>query len=296
MIEYHTILKTQRKNILKQIIVNADDFGRHVLINRAVERGVTDGVLRSATIMPGGAAFDDAAELAARSPKLGVGIHLTLVNGNPVLPPAEIPSLVTEAGIFVDDHTAFAVRLLRGAVNLDEVRAELGAQLRRVEAAGIHPTHADSHQHMHVLPGVIDIVLDLCRAAGIPAMRAPRAPLFAGSFGGIGQLIGRTGLAILTHRAAAKAQRRGIRVPDHFAGIVAGEAVDTATLTGIAASLRGGVTEVMLHPGTDNAVLIRDCLWEHDFEAELSALSAPAVRTALAAAGAEIVNFRIYGN
>ena len=296
MIEYHTILKTQRKNILKQIIVNADDFGRHVLINRAVERGVTDGVLRSATIMPGGAAFDDAAELAARSPKLGVGIHLTLVNGNPVLPPAEIPSLVTEAGIFVDDHTAFAVRLLRGAVNLDEVRAELGAQLRRVEAAGIHPTHADSHQHMHVLPGVIDIVLDLCRAAGIPAMRAPRAPLFAGSFGGIGQLIGRTGLAILTHRAAAKAQRRGIRVPDHFAGIVAGEAVDTATLTGIAASLRDSVTEVMLHPGTDNAVLIRDCLWDHDFEAELSALSAPAVRDALAAACAEIVNFRIYGN
>ena len=296
MIEYHTILKTQRKNILKQIIVNADDFGRHVLINRAVERGVTDGVLRSATIMPGGAAFDDAAELAARSPKLGVGIHLTLVNGNPVLPPAEIPSLVTEAGIFVDDHTAFAVRLLRGAVNLDEVRAELGAQLRRVEAAGIHPTHADSHQHMHVLPGVIDIVLDLCRAAGIPAMRAPRAPLFAGSFGGIGQLIGRTGLAILTHRAAAKAQRRGIRVPDHFAGIVAGEAVDTATLTGIAASLRDGVTEVMLHPGTDNAVLIRDCLWDHDFEAELAAICAPAVRGALAAAGAEIVNFRIYGN
>ena len=281
---------------MKQIILNADDFGRHTLINRAVERGVTDGVLCSATIMPGGAAFDDAAELAARSPKLGVGIHLTLVNGNPVLPPAEIPSLVTESGVFVDDHTTFAVRLLRGAVNLDEVRAELAAQLRRVEAAGIHPTHADSHQHMHVLPGVIDIVLDLCRAAGIPAMRAPRAPLFAGSFGGIGQLIGRTGLAVLAHRAAAKAQRRGIRVPDHFAGIVAGEAVDTATLTQIAGSLRDGVTEVMLHPGTDNAVLIRDCLWDHDFEAELAAISAPAVRGALAAASAEIVNFRIYGN
>ena len=292
MIEYHTILKTQRKNILKQIIVNADDFGRHVLINRAVERGVTDGVLRSATIMPGGAAFDDAAELAARSPKLGVGIHLTLVNGNPVLPPAEIPSLVTEAGVFVDDHTTFAVRLLRGAVNLNEVRAELAAQLRRVEAAGIHPTHADSHQHMHVLPGVIDIVLDLCLAAGIPAMRAPRAPLFAGSFGGIGQLIGRTGLAILTHRAAAKAQWRGIRVPDHFAGIVAGEAVDTEALMQIAASLKNGTTEVMLHPGTDNAVLVRDCRWNHDFEAELAAVSAPAVRETLAAAGAEAVSFR----
>ena len=281
---------------MKQIILNADDFGRHTLINRAVERGVADGILRSATLMPGGAAFDDAAALAARSPKLGVGIHLTLVNGTPVLPPAEIPSLVTETGVFVDDHTAFAVRLLRGAVRLDEVRAELSAQLRRVEAAGIHPTHADSHQHMHVLPGVLDIVLDLCASAQIPAMRAPRAPLFAGNFGGIGQLIGRTGLAVLARRAAAKARRRGIRTPDHFAGIVAGEAVNTATLTEIAASLEEGVTEVMLHPGTDNAVLIRDCLWDHDFEAELAALSAPAVRDALAVAGAEIVNFRIYGN
>ena len=279
---------------MKQIILNADDFGRHAQINHAVERGVRDGVLRSATIMPGGAAFDDAAALARRTPALGVGIHLTLVNGNPVLPPSEIPSLVTEAGVFVDDHTALTVRVLRGSVNLAEVRAELAAQLRRVEAAGIHPTHADSHQHMHVLPGVIGIALDLCKEAQIPAMRAPRAPLFAGNFGGIGQLIGRAGLSVLAHRAAAKAKARGIRVPDHFAGIVAGEAVDTAMLARIAANLKEGTTEVMLHPGTDNTVLIRDCLWEHDFEAELAAVCAPTVRTALTAAGAEIANFRTF--
>lgn len=277
---------------MRQIIVNADDFGRHKDINRAVEAGVREGVLRSATIMPGGAAFDDAAAFAARCPELGVGIHLTLVNGNPVLPPAEIPSLVTKRGVFVDDHTAFAMRLLRGAVNLDEVRAELAAQLRCVENAGIRPTHADSHQHMHVLPGVIDIVLDLCRDAGIPAMRAPYATLFAGKFGGIRQLIGRTGLAVLARRAAAKAKQRGIRTPDHFAGIVAGEAVDTSALTNIAVHLADGVTEVMLHPGTDNDVLVRDCLWAHDFEAELAAACAPLVQAALT--GAAVVNFRIY--
>ncbi len=275
------------------MIVNADDFGRHALINRAVECGVQSGVLRSATVMAGGAAFDDAAELARRTPALGVGVHLTLVNGNPVLPAAEIPSLVTEEGVFCDNHTLFAVRLLRGQINLDEVRAELAAQLRRVEAAGIRPTHADSHQHMHVLPGVIDVVLDLCAAAGIPAMRAPRAPIFAGHFGGIGQLVGRVGLSVLARRAAAKARRCGIRTPDRFAGIVAGEAVDTAALCGIAASLGEGTTEVMVHPGTDNAVLIPDCRWDHDFEAELHAVCAPEVRAALA--DAEPVNFRALG-
>ena len=97
---------------------------------------------------------------------------------------------------------------------------------------------------------------------------------------------------MLARRAAAKAKRRGIRMPDHFAGIVAGEAVDTATLTRIAANLRDGTTEVMLHPGTDNAVLIRASFWEHDFEAELAAVCAPAVQDALAASGAAIESFR----
>ena len=277
---------------MKQIIINADDFGRHVLINRAVEKAVHEGMLRSATIMAGGAAFADAAELAVRTPALGVGIHFTLVDGTPVLPPAEIPTLVTAEGRFAPDHTALTVRVLRGMVRMDEVRAELSAQLQRVTAAGIRPTHADSHQHMHVLPGVIDVMLDLCTAAHIPAMRAPYAPLFAGQFGGAAQFVGRAGLAILAHRAAAKARRHGIAVPDHFAGIVAGEAVDTAALTQIAAQLADGTTEVMLHPGTDNAVLIRDCLWNHDFEAELTAVCAPVVRDTLTASGAEIVNFR----
>ncbi|MBF1693400.1 ChbG/HpnK family deacetylase, partial [Selenomonas sp.] len=90
---------------MKQIIINADDFGRHVLINRAVETAVQEGMLRSATIMAGGAAFADAAELAVRTPALGVGIHLTLVDAAPVLPPAEIPTLVTAEGRFLPDHT-----------------------------------------------------------------------------------------------------------------------------------------------------------------------------------------------
>lgn len=145
---------------------------------------------------------------------------------------------------------------------------------------------------MHVLPGVIDIVLDLCAAAHISAMRAPRTPLFAGNFGGIGQLIGRTGLSILARRAAEKARQHGIRTPDHFAGIVAGEAVNTQTLTAIAENLADGTTEVMLHPGTDNAVLIRDCLWDHDFEEELAAVCSFAAHDALTANGVEIVNFR----
>ena len=82
-------MKQQRQ---KRLIVNADDFGRHALINEAVAEGVERGILRSATLMPGGKAFDGAVETALTHPELGVGVHFTLVNGFPVLPPEEIPS------------------------------------------------------------------------------------------------------------------------------------------------------------------------------------------------------------
>lgn len=277
---------------MKRIIVNADDFGRHALINRAVEQGAAEGILRSATLMAGGAAFADAVRTAHRLPALGVGIHFTLVNGNPVLAPEEIPSLVTEEGVFWDDYTVFVKRFFAGKIRLEEVRAELGAQLEKVEMTGIPLTHADSHQHMHVLPGVIDVVLDLMAEGRIFAMRAPRTPLFAGAFGGAGQLVGRAGLSLLAGRAASRAKKRGIAVPDHFAGIVAGEAVSEEELGRMVDALQEGTTEIMCHVGTDTKRLSRDCAWAHDFEAELRAVCSGRIREKLLAMGAETANFR----
>lgn len=277
---------------MKRLLVNADDFGRHELINQAVEHGVVTGCLRSATLMPGGLAFDSAVAVAKRQKKLGVGIHFTLVNGYPILPPEEIPSLVTEDGVFLEDHTAFIRQFLTGHIRLTEVRAELSAQLRKVEQAGLTLTHADSHQHMHTLPGILDIVLNLVQAAGIRAVRAPRTPLFCGEFGGIGQLIGRLGLGTLAKLAACKAMRRGLAVPEHFAGIVAGEAVTEPYLLDIVRQLKAGTTEVMMHPGTDNGRLIPDCGWDHDFEAELGAIASPTVLQLAASENVEFVNFR----
>ena len=142
---------------MRYIIINADDFGRHAEINRAVKQGLVHGCLRSATVMPGGAAFARAIDIARHH--------------------------VAEDGRFLPDHTALLRRYLKGGVNLEEVRRELAAQLRKVEATGVPISHVDSHQHMHTLPGIIDIVLDLAVSARIGAVRAPRTPLFAGAFG-----------------------------------------------------------------------------------------------------------------
>ena len=285
-------IKKEEVPVLRYIIINADDFGRHAEINRAVEEGIEHGCLRSATVMPGGAAFAGAIDIARRHEALGLGVHFTLVDGHPILPPEEIPSLVGAEGDFLPDHTALLKRYLRGGVNLEEVRRELAAQLQKVEATGIPISHVDSHQHMHTLPGIIGIVLDLASRAGIRAVRTPRTPLFAGAFGGLGQLVGRLGLSTLARLAACKAHRRGLLTPDNFAGIVAGEAVSEGELLHLIAHLPQGTTEVMMHPGTKNDVLQEDSGWQHDFEAELAAILSPRVGEALRKAEVEPVNFR----
>lgn len=277
---------------MKRVIINADDFGRHAAINEAVELGVMHGCLRSATVMAGGGAFEGAIDIARRHPELGLGIHFTLVDDKPVLPPSEVPSLVTPDGRFYDNHLLFVKHYLRGGVRLEEVRAELGAQLRKVERTGVPLSHADSHQHMHTLPGILRVVLDLCGQGGIKAMRAPRTPLLAGDFGGAGQLIGRLGLGTLARLAAFCAKRHHIAVPDHFGGIVAGEAVSEPFLIKTLQGLSSGTTEIMMHPGTKNAPLQEACRWQHDFEAELAAILSPKVRAVLAREKIEVVNFR----
>ena len=285
-------IKKEEVPVLRYIIINADDFGRHAEINRAVEEGLVHGCLRSATVMPGGAAFAGAIDIARRHEELGLGVHFTLVDGHPILPPEEIPSLVGSEGDFLPDHTALLKRYLKGSINLEEVRRELAAQLQKVEATGIPISHVDSHQHMHTLPGIIDIVLDLAARAGIRAVRTPRTPLFAGAFGGLGQLVGRLGLSTLARLAACKAHRRGLLTPDNFAGIVAGEAVSEGELLHLIAYLPQGTTEVMMHPGMKNDVLQEDSGWQHDFEAELAAILSPRVGEALRKAEVEPVNFR----
>ena len=180
---------------MKKLIVNADDFGRHELINRAVERAFNAGCLRSATLMAGGIAFDDAVKLAKKIPGLGVGIHFTLANGNPILPPNEIPTLVTEEGIFYDNYVVFLKRYLSGKISRDEIRAELAAQLEKILRTGLKLTHIDSHQHLHHVPGIVKIALDLAAAENISAMRVADAKLFDGELKTFGQFVGRFGLS-----------------------------------------------------------------------------------------------------
>ena len=271
---------------MKNLIVNADDFGRHELINSAVEKACREGCLKSATIMAGGKFFDDAVEVARRNENLGVGIHFTLANGFPILPPEKIPSR-----IFFENYVVFLKKFLQGKISLEEIKSELAAQLEKVQRTGLKLTHFDSHQHLHHIPGIIEIVLDLAETAGIKAMRVANTKIFDGELDSIGKFVGRLGLSSLAKFAAHKAHKKNFATPEHFAGIVAGESVSENFLENLILNLRDGTTEVMLHPGTDNKILQDYCEWNHDFEEELNAVTSPKILNLLTEKNISVINF-----
>lgn len=259
---------------MKYLIVNADDFGLHEDINRGIIKGVREGFITSASLMPGAPAFRSAAELARANPQLGIGIHLTLVGGvAPVLPPEQVPSLVDGAGVFLPDYLAFAKRFYSGGVRRAELQAEMRAQIERVLAAGLNVTHIDSHQHIHVLPEISGLAVSLCREYQITRLRIPREPYFySGGFAaGLGRRIGRAGLSFCAGLAAERAAAGGLRFPDCFFGMLAGGNLDPRLVGNILRSLPEGSSEIMTHPGLNGKLLGRHFPWGYHWENELQA-------------------------
>ena len=168
------------------VVFNADDFGLCPEVNEGVAAAFDHGAVRSASILAGGEAFAGAVELARGRPELDIGVHLALTQTRPVCRPETIPSLVGGDGKLLPTWRSFAARYLRGRVRGSEVEIELRAQLSRVREAGLAVSHVDSHQHLHMLPGILPIVVKLAAESGVGAIRHPRQRL-------LGRLHGRRG-------------------------------------------------------------------------------------------------------
>ena len=279
---------------MRRLIVNADDFGLHAAVNRGILTAHTEGIVSSTSLMAGGAAFDDAVRIARHCPQLGVGVHLTLVGASPLLPVAEVSSLLDEAGDFYGSYPLFIKRFLRGKIRLAEVERELAAQIDRVRMAGIQPSHLDSHQHLHVLPGIGGLVLDLARRFSIRAIRIPAEPVaFIGATPAtVGRLVGRGGLTMLANLFRQHAAAAGIRTSDHFFGMLAGGQLTEPALLAILRRLPPGDSELMTHPGFADESLADAFRWDYQWDAERQALTAPAVRALLAERQIRLISFR----
>ena len=279
---------------MKQLIVNADDFGLHPLINAGIIKGHQEGFITSTSLMPSALCWQEAVRLAKENPRLGIGVHLTLVGGVPsVLPKEKVSSLLDDDGLFLPDYVAFAKRYYGGAVKKAELEAELRAQLERALSCGVNITHIDSHQHTHVLPGINSLVLKLSNEYNIIRVRIPKEGyLFTGGFQtSVGRLIGRSGLSFCADMAALRADSLGLRHPQHFYGMLAGGHLNAQLIANILRQLPEGVSEIMTHPGLDSAALGKAFSWQYHWREELDAYLDAGNKALLRELGIEPVSF-----
>ena len=165
---------------MSRLIVNADDFGLTSGVNRAIVELHRARVLTSTTLMAGARATGEAIALAHAHPSLGVGCHLVLIDGEPILPATRIPSLIDKGtGMFPSTLTAFLGRLLTGRIRAAEIEEEATAQILSLLDRGVKLTHVDTHKHSHMFPGVLRPILRAARAAGIFSVRNPFEPEWA---------------------------------------------------------------------------------------------------------------------
>ena len=279
---------------MKKLIVNADDFGLHSLINQGIIKGHREGFITSTSIMPSADAYEEAVALAQANPKLGIGIHLTLVGGvKPLLPKDKVTSLVDLEGRFLPNYVAFAKRLYTGGIKSSELEAELRAQIERALGSGLNITHIDSHQHTHVLPGMNGLVRMLCNEYNIKRERIPKEGYtFSGGFAaGIDRKIGRCGLSFCADLARVSADKEGIRHPDYFFGMLAGGHLNARLVGNIIRSLPQGVSEIMTHPGLDTAALAKLYDWQYTWETELASYFSESNKELLKKYNVQLTNF-----
>lgn len=231
----------------RRLIVTADDFGASPEVNAAVEHAHRDGILTAASLMVAGDAASDAVERARRLPALGVGLHLVLVEGRPILPPEQIPALVDASGQFRTDMVRTALTIFASPSARRQLAAEIDAQFAAFAATGLKLDHVNAHKHFHLHPTIASAILRAGKRHGMTAMRAPIEPTAVIS--AIDGIPRRAGIEHLWAKVLRRRLRRaGITVPDQVFGLAWSGALTSAKLLPLLDNLPHGLTEIYAHP------------------------------------------------
>lgn len=233
-----------------ELIVNADDFGFSEKTNEGIVKTYKRGIVTSTSIMANGEAFEHAIELAKKNPDLDLGIHLTLVGEKQILPLNKVPSLVNNEGEFLQHARSFAWRYFLGGINYDEVRAECDLQISTVLSCGLQISHIDSHQHVHMLPRILDIVMELSDKYDIPFIRFPRE--YFTFFKDNKSQLSKVAKVRFLNFLCSVSRRKFSSTADYFTGFYFDGDLDKKNLRVILENLpESGVCELMCHPGEE---------------------------------------------
>ena len=290
--------------LVRQLIVNADDFGLTSGVNRGIVEAHRNGVVSSTTLMANSAAFDEAVEAARALPKLSVGCHVVLTGGAPVSPPEAVDTLLAirsaEPERFYANLSAFAARATLGGFDREQLVAEITAQIRKIQATGLEVTHLDSHKHAHIFPEILIAMLRAAKICGVRDIRSPFVPMkaiMAQQFARKRVLLKRYGQVRVLNTFAGHfrrlTKRAGLRAPDGVIGVIETGVLDFALLRQALTSLPEGTWELVCHPGYADANLraVHTRLIESR-ERERNLLTSPELKELLEKQNIRVISYR----
>ncbi|MCG8509240.1 MAG: hopanoid biosynthesis-associated protein HpnK [Rhodospirillales bacterium] len=257
----------------KSVIVTGDDFGWNERVNLSIADAHRNGILGSASLMMTGGAVGQAVDLAKSMPDLRIGLHLAVTRSRPLLSRNELPTITDFEGRLGHDLTRAGFLYFFSLKARSELKREIRAQFAAFAETGLALDHVDVHNHMHLHPTVLGLLLKVGRDHGLKAVRLPYEP-----FSAISKLTdgNRLSLAVrwlllmpwvmaIKYRLRVRSIRSNDRLFGiHHTGKVGGEVLKRM-LRILPAK---GLTEIHLHPG----------LQPSDNDPERDALTDPEVR------------------
>lgn len=280
---------------MKRLIVTGDDFGLAVPVNEAIEEGHREGILTAASLMVSGHAAADAVERARRQPSLRVGLHLVLVEGRPALPAESVRDLVDDRGELRTHLVRAGVAFFFRPVVRRQLEAEIRAQFEAFRATGLPLDHVNAHNHMHLHPTVLGLVMKVGREFGLTAVRVPYEPPLASwraaRTAPARRLLASVLLAPWVALLRRRLDRAGLKSNGFTFGLHDTGNMHAALLERFVRRVPDGVTEIYLHPATRRCPEIDRHMPHYRHEAELAALKSRSVIEALQATDVRRIAF-----
>ncbi len=268
----------------RRLVVNADDFGKTDSINEAVMRAHQQGILTTTSLMVNEPAFDSAVRLARENPRLGLGLHLTLLCGRSALPPEQIPGIVDSRGRFTENPAGAGFRYFFQPGLREQLRAEIHAQFQKFRATGLKLDHVNGHLHLHLHPVVLRILTQDAAELGLERMRLTFDPFWLNLRLAQGQLAYRLVHAVIFHLLSAAAcpkfKRLHLRHTRHVFGLLQNSRVDEHYVLNLLPNLPSGDSELYSHPSLD------------EFRNEFDALVSQSVKQQVRELGIELIRYQ----
>ena len=257
---------------MQRVVFSADDFGLSEAVNEAVERAFRDGVLNAASLMVAGPAAADAVRRARALPGLRVGLHLVVIEGRAVLPPADIPDLVDASGWFPSDQLRLGMRYFFRPRVRRQLAAEIRAQFAAFAATGLTLDHANAHKHMHLHPTVGRLMLRIGAGFGLRRVRIPAEPPTV--LARCGTRVGWGGHALYHWTRVLRRQARlaGMATHDHCFGIAWSGHMTAERVSRLLRELPDGTSEIYFHPAVTLDAELRLLMPDYEHVAEFATL------------------------